>query len=48
LSLDFDGNTDDDHEPSPALDAMVSKAIDYVTVDTPLRSPTPSRIAPPV
>jgi hypothetical protein len=48
VALVFDGTTDDDHVPSPALDAMVSKAIDYVTVDTPLRSPTPSRIAPPV
>jgi hypothetical protein len=26
---------------SPAVDAMVSKAIDYVTADTPPRSPTP-------
>jgi hypothetical protein len=37
----FEGTTDDDRVPSPALDAMVSKAIDYVTVDTPPRSPTP-------
>jgi hypothetical protein len=37
----FEGTTDDDRMPSPALDAMVSKAIDYVTVDTPPRSPTP-------
>jgi hypothetical protein len=26
---------------SPTVDAMVSKAIDYITADTPLRSPTP-------
>jgi hypothetical protein len=32
---------DKDRVSSPAMDAMVSKAIDYVTVDTPLRSPTP-------
>jgi hypothetical protein len=36
----FEGTTDDDRVPSPALDAMVSKAIDYVTADTPPRSPT--------
>jgi hypothetical protein len=36
----FKGTTDNDHVPSPALDAMVSKAIDYVTADTPPRSPT--------
>jgi hypothetical protein len=36
----FEGPTDDDHVPSPALDAMVSKAIDYVTADTPPRLPT--------
>jgi hypothetical protein len=32
---------------SPAVDAMVSKAIDYVTADTPPRSPTP-RVAAPI
>jgi hypothetical protein len=32
---------DDDRMSSPAVDAMVSKAIDYVTVDTPPRLPTP-------
>jgi hypothetical protein len=37
----FEGTTDDDRVPSPALDAMVSKAIDYVTTDTPPRSPIP-------
>jgi hypothetical protein len=37
----FKGTTDDDHMPSLALGAMVSKAIDYVTADTPPRSPTP-------
>jgi hypothetical protein len=32
---------DDDRVSSPVVDAMVSKAIDYVTTDTPPRSPTP-------
>jgi hypothetical protein len=32
---------DNDRVSSPIVDAMVSKAIDYVTVDTPLGSPTP-------
>jgi hypothetical protein len=32
---------DKDRVSSPAVDAMVSKAIDYITADTPLRSPTP-------
>jgi hypothetical protein len=32
---------DNDRVSSPVVDAMVSKAIDYVTIDTPLRSPTP-------
>jgi hypothetical protein len=36
----FEGTTNDDRVPSPALAAMVSKAIDYVTADTPPRSPT--------
>jgi hypothetical protein len=40
----FEGTTDDDRVPSPALDAMVSKAIDYVTADTPPRSPTPPEL----
>jgi hypothetical protein len=40
----FEGPTNDDRVPSPALDAMVSKAIDYVTADTPLRSPTPPEL----
>jgi hypothetical protein len=31
---------DNDRMSSPAVDAMVSKAIDYVTIDTPPRSPT--------
>jgi hypothetical protein len=35
----FEANND--RVSSPALDAMVSKAINYVTADTPLRSPTP-------
>jgi hypothetical protein len=29
---------------SPAVDAMVSKAIDYITADTPRRSPTPPEL----
>jgi hypothetical protein len=32
---------DDNRVSSPAMDAMVSKAIDYVIADTPPRSPTP-------
>jgi hypothetical protein len=40
----FEGPTDNDRVPSPTLDAMVSKAIDYVTVDTPPRSPTPPEL----
>jgi hypothetical protein len=35
---------DDDRVSSPAVDAMVSKAIDYVTADIPLRSPTPPEL----
>jgi hypothetical protein len=35
---------DDDRVSSPAVDAMVSKAIDYVTADTPPRSPTPPEL----
>jgi hypothetical protein len=40
----FEGTTDDDRVPSPALDAMVSKAIDYVIADIPPRSPTPPEL----
>jgi hypothetical protein len=40
----FEGTTDDNRVPSPALDAMVSKAIDYVTANTPPRSPTPPEL----
>jgi hypothetical protein len=40
----FEGTTDDDRVPSPTVDTMVSKAIDYVTADTPLRSPTPPEL----
>jgi hypothetical protein len=40
----FEGTTYDNRVPSPALNAMVSKAIDYVTADTPLRSPTPPEL----
>jgi hypothetical protein len=32
---------DNDRVSSPAVDAMVSKAIDYVIANTPPRSPTP-------
>jgi hypothetical protein len=35
---------DDDRVSSPAVDAMVSKAIDYVTTDTPPRSPIPPKL----
>jgi hypothetical protein len=40
----FEGTTNNNRVPSPALDAMVSKAIDYVTADTPPRSPTPPEL----
>jgi hypothetical protein len=40
----FEGTTNDDRVPSPALDTMVFKAINYVTVDTPPRSPTPPEL----
>jgi hypothetical protein len=35
---------DNDRVSSPAVDATVSKAIDYVTADTPPRSPTPPEL----
>jgi hypothetical protein len=35
---------DNDRVFSPAVDAMVSKAIDYVTADIPPRSPTPPEL----
>jgi hypothetical protein len=35
---------DNDHVSSLAVDAMVSKAIDYVIADTPPRSPTPPEL----
>jgi hypothetical protein len=35
---------DDDRVSSPAVDAMVSKAVDYVIADTPPRSPTPPEL----
>jgi hypothetical protein len=35
---------DNDRVSSPAVDAMVSKAIDYITVDTPPRSPIPPEL----
>ena len=37
----FEGTTDNDRMPSPILDAMAFKAIDYVIADTPPRSPIP-------
>jgi hypothetical protein len=40
----FEGTTNDNRVPSPALDAMVSKAIDYVSADTPPRWPTPPEL----
>jgi hypothetical protein len=40
----FEGTIDDNRVPSPALDSMVSKAIDYITADTPPRSPTPPEL----
>ena len=38
------GTIDDDCVRSLAVDAMVSKAIDYVTTDTPPRVPTPPEL----
>jgi hypothetical protein len=35
---------DDDRVSSPAMYALVSKAINYVTIDTPPRSPTPPEL----
>jgi hypothetical protein len=35
---------DNDRVSSPIVDAMVSKAIDYITADTPPRSPTPTEL----
>jgi hypothetical protein len=40
----FEGTTDDNRVPSLALDAMVSKAINYVTAD--LEVANPPRVAP--
>ena len=37
----FKGTRDDDRVPSPALETMVSKTIDYVIADTSRRSPIP-------
>jgi hypothetical protein len=39
VALVFEANND--RVSSPAVDAMVSKAIDYVIANTPPRSPTP-------
>ena len=36
----LEGTIDNDRVPSPIVDAMVSKVIDYVTADTPPRVPT--------
>ena len=40
----FEGTTDNDRVPSPVVDAMVSKAIDYITANTSPRVPTPSEL----
>ena len=40
----FEGHTNDDRVPSPALEAMVSQAINYVTADTPPRAQTPPEL----
>jgi hypothetical protein len=40
VALVFEGNIDEDCVLSPGLEAMVSQANDYVTGDTPPRSPT--------
>jgi hypothetical protein len=40
----FEGTANDNRVPSLVVDAMVSKAIDYVTADTPLRLPTPPEL----
>jgi hypothetical protein len=42
VALVFEANND--RVSSPTVDAMVSKAIDYVTTDTPPRSPTPPEL----
>jgi hypothetical protein len=42
----FEANND--RVSSLVVDVMVSKAIDYVTADTPLRSPTLPRVAAPI
>ena len=44
VALVFEGTVDDNRVPSLTVDAMVSKAIDYVTADTPSRSPTPPEL----
>ena len=40
----LEGTADDNRVPSLAVEAMVSKAIDYVTADTPPRVPTPPEL----
>jgi hypothetical protein len=40
----FEETADNDRVPSPAVDAMVSKAIDYVTTDTSPRLPTSPKL----
>jgi hypothetical protein len=42
VALVFEANNN--RVSSPAVDAMVSKAIDYVIADTPLRLPTPPEL----
>ena len=40
----LEGSTEDDRLSSPVVEAMVSQAMDYVTVDTPPRVPTPPEL----
>ena len=40
----LEGTIDDDRVPSLVVEAMVSKAIDYVTIEAPLRVPTPPEL----
>ena len=42
----FEGHTNDDGVPSPALEAMVSQAIGYVAVDTPRGRQPPQSCKP--
>ena len=44
VALVFKGTTNDNCISFPIVDAMVCKAIGYVTVDTPSRLPTPPKL----